>query len=106
MFFTGNVSAKNIGGPITVFQYAGQAAKTDFSAALTMLAFLSIQLGILNLLPIPVLDGGHLFFFGIEAVLRRPLNRRTREIGQQIGLTLLIMLMVLASYNDLIRLFF
>jgi len=103
---TGSVSTKNIGGPITVFQYAGQAAQTDFSAVLTMLAFLSIQLGILNLLPIPVLDGGHLFFYSLEFVLRRPLPRRARELAQQAGLALLVLLMLLATYNDLLRIFF
>ena len=104
--FAGHVSAKNIGGPITVVQIAGQAAQTDFSSILSVLAFLSIQLGILNLFPIPILDGGHLFFNLFEAVLRRPLSLRTREIAQQIGLVLLIMLMVLAFYNDIVRLLF
>lgn len=104
--FTGNVSAKNVGGPITVFQFAGQAAKTDFSAVLTMLAFLSIQLGILNLLPIPVLDGGHLFFYALEFVFRKPLSQKAREVAQQIGLSLLLLLMGLAFYNDISRLFF
>jgi regulator of sigma E protease len=104
--FAGHVSAKNIGGPITVVQIAGQAAQTDFSSILSVLAFLSIQLGILNLFPIPILDGGHLFFNLFEAVLRRPLSLRTREIAQQIGLVLLILLMVLAFYNDIVRLLF
>lgn len=103
--FTGNVSAKNIGGPITVVQVAGQAAQTDLSAVLSVLAFISIQLGILNLLPIPILDGGHILFYLLELVFRRPLSIRAREILQQIGLALLIMLMVLAFYNDLMRLF-
>jgi regulator of sigma E protease len=104
--FTGHVSTKNIGGPITVVQIAGQAAQTDVASILSVLAFLSIQLGILNLLPIPILDGGHLFFNLVEAVFRRPLSLRTREIAQQVGLVLLIMLMVLAFYNDIVRLFF
>lgn len=102
----GQVSSKNIGGPITVVQIAGQAAQTDLSSILSVLAFLSIQLGILNLFPIPILDGGHLFFNLFEAVLRRPLSLRTREIAQQIGLALLVMLMVLAFYNDIVRLLF
>ena len=104
--FTGHVSTKNIGGPITVVQIAGQAAQTDFSSILSVLAFLSIQLGILNLFPIPILDGGHLFFNFFEAILRRPLSLRTREIAQQVGLVMLIMLMVLAFYNDIVRLLF
>jgi regulator of sigma E protease len=103
--FTGNVSTKSIGGPITVVQIAGQAAQTDLASILSVLAFLSIQLGILNLLPIPILDGGHLFFNMYELVLRRPLSLRTREIAQQVGLVLLLLLMVLAFYNDIMRLF-
>jgi regulator of sigma E protease len=103
--FAGHVSTKNIGGPITVVQIAGQAAQTDLSSILTILAFLSIQLGILNLLPIPILDGGHLFFNLFEIVLRRPLSLRIREIAQQVGLALLIMLMLLAFYNDIVRIF-
>jgi len=104
--FAGHVSTKNIGGPITVVQIAGQAAQTDLSSILSVLAFLSIQLGILNLFPIPILDGGHLFFNAFEAILRRPLSLRAREIAQQIGLVLLIMLMILAFYNDIVRLLF
>ena len=103
--FSGDVSTKNIGGPITVVQVAGQAAQTDLSSVLTILAFLSIQLGILNLFPIPILDGGHLFFNLFELVLRRPLSMRVREIAQQIGLLLIVLLMVLAFYNDFVRIF-
>jgi regulator of sigma E protease len=104
--FTGHVSAKNIGGPITVVQIAGQAAQTDLASIFSVLAFLSIQLGILNLFPIPILDGGHLFFNLFELIFRRPLSLRTREIAQQVGLILILMLMVLAFYNDIARLFF
>jgi regulator of sigma E protease len=103
--FAGHVSTDNIGGPITVVQIAGQAAQTDVAAILTVLAFLSIQLGILNLLPIPILDGGHLFFNLYEVIARRPMSIRAREIAQQIGLMLILMLMVLAFYNDIVRLF-
>lgn len=101
--FAGHVSTSNIGGPITVVQIAGQAAQTDISSILSVLAFLSIQLGILNLLPIPILDGGHLFFNVFELIFRKPLSMRAREIAQQVGLVLLIMLMVLAFYNDIVR---
>ncbi|MGK2906017.1 MAG: RIP metalloprotease RseP [Desulfuromonadales bacterium] len=101
--FAGHVSTSNIGGPITVVQIAGQAAQTDISSILSVLAFLSIQLGILNLLPIPILDGGHLFFYSFELVFRRPLSLRAREWAQQVGLILLILLMVLAFYNDIVR---
>lgn len=103
---TGHVSTSNIGGPITVVQIAGQAARTDLSSILSVLAFLSIQLGLLNLFPIPILDGGHLLFNLFELIFRRPLSLRTREIAQQIGLVLIIMLMVLAFYNDIVRIFF
>jgi regulator of sigma E protease len=102
--FTGSVSAKNIGGPITVVQVAGQAAQTDFAAILSVLAFISIQLGILNLLPIPILDGGHILFYTIELIIRRPLSVRAREMAQQVGMAMLLMLMVLAFYNDIVRL--
>jgi regulator of sigma E protease len=101
--FAGHVSTSNIGGPITVVQIAGQAAQTDISSILSVLAFLSIQLGILNLLPIPILDGGHLFFYTYELIFRRPLSLKAREWAQQIGLILLILLMVLAFYNDIVR---
>jgi regulator of sigma E protease len=101
--FAGHVSTSNIGGPITVVQIAGQAAQTNLSSILSVLAFLSIQLGILNLLPIPILDGGHLFFYFFELVFRRPLSLRAREWAQQLGLILLILLMVLAFYNDIVR---
>jgi regulator of sigma E protease len=101
----GHVSTRNVGGPITVVQVAGQAAQTDFSSILSILAFLSIQLGILNLFPIPILDGGHLVFNLFELIFRRPLSLRVREVAQQIGLVLILMLMALAFYNDLIRIF-
>jgi len=104
--FAGHISTDSIGGPIQVVQIAGQAAQTDLSSILGVLAFLSIQLGILNLLPIPILDGGHLFFNLFEMVRGRPLSLRARESAQQIGLILLILLMLLAFYNDIMRLFF
>ncbi len=102
--FSGSVSAKNIGGPITVVQVAGQAAQTDLSAILSVLAFISIQLGILNLLPIPILDGGHILFSLVELIMRRPVSIRIREMAQQVGMAMLLMLMVLAFYNDIVRL--
>lgn len=102
--FSGSVSAKNIGGPITVVQVAGQAAQTDLAAIFSVLAFISIQLGILNLLPIPILDGGHILFNLVELILRRPVSIRAREMAQQVGLAMLLMLMVLAFYNDIVRL--
>jgi regulator of sigma E protease len=101
----GKVSTRNIGGPITVVQVAGQAAQTDLASILSILAFLSIQLGILNLFPIPILDGGHLLFGVFELVFRRPLPLRVREIAQQVGLLFILLLMALAFYNDILRIF-
>ena len=104
--FAGHISTDSIGGPIQVVQIAGQAAQSNISSILGVLAFLSIQLGILNLLPIPILDGGHLFFNFFEMLRGEPLSLRARETLQQVGLILLLMLMVLAFYNDIMRLFF
>lgn len=105
--FAGHVSAKNIGGPIMVVQMAGSvAANVDVAKILAMLAYLSIQLGILNLFPVPILDGGHLLFGVVELVRGKPLSEQAREVAQQIGLVLLILLMAWAFYNDIMRLVF
>jgi len=101
----GKLSMDNIGGPILIGQMSGQAASQGVGGLLFLIAILSITLGVMNILPIPVLDGGHLLFFVIEAVLGRPLSIRKREIAQQIGLAMLLLLMALAFYNDIIRLF-
>jgi len=101
----GKLSMDNIGGPILIGQMSGQAASQGIGGLLFLIAILSITLGVMNILPIPVLDGGHLLFFVIEAVLGRPLSIRKREIAQQIGLAMLLLLMALAFYNDIIRLF-
>ena len=99
------IPAKTIGGPIMIMQMAGQQAKAGAANFLLFMALISINLGILNLLPIPVLDGGHLFFMFFEVVFGRPLSVRKMEIAQNIGLALLILLMVFAFYNDLSRIF-
>jgi regulator of sigma E protease len=99
------VSAENISGPITIAQYAGHSAKIGLTPFVLFLAFISISLGVLNLLPIPVLDGGHLMYYSIEAVKGSPVSERSLAWGQQIGVALLVALMVLAFYNDLTRLF-
>ncbi|MBL8398792.1 MAG: RIP metalloprotease RseP [Candidatus Accumulibacter sp.] len=101
----GEVSWRNISGPVTIADYAGQSAKLGIDYYLKFLALVSISLGVLNLLPIPILDGGHLLYYLIEIVKRAPLSERTMEIGQQIGLALLSLLMAFAFYNDLNRLF-
>jgi regulator of sigma E protease len=101
----GTVSTKTLGGPIMIAEMAGQQAKEGFTNLLFFIAVLSINLAILNILPIPVLDGGHLMFFFIEAAIRRPINIRMREIAQQAGIFILIMLMIFVFYNDIMRLF-
>lgn len=92
-----------IGGPIMIAKMAGQQAAAGGVSFLAFMALLSINLGILNLLPVPILDGGHLVFYLWELIFRKPVSMRTREIAQQIGLALLIALMVLAFYNDIAR---
>ncbi len=92
-----------LGGPIMIAQMAGQQAQQGMLNLFYFMALLSVNLGLLNLFPIPVLDGGHLLFFGIEAITRRPVSMRQREIAQQIGIFILIALMLLVFYNDIAR---
>ncbi|HUW75111.1 MAG TPA: RIP metalloprotease RseP [Gallionella sp.] len=99
----GQVSVKNISGPITIADYAGQSAKIGAVAYLSFLALISISLGVLNLLPIPLLDGGHLLYYVIEFVKGSPVSETSWEFGQKIGIALLGTLMVFAIYNDLNR---
>lgn len=98
------ISSKNISGPITIAQYAGKSAQIGFSSFLLFLAIVSVSLGVLNLLPIPILDGGHLLYFSIEAITRKPVSEKVMIWGQQVGILLLFLLMSLAVYNDLGRL--
>lgn len=102
---TGLISASNISGPITIAQVAGETASYGIEYYLDFLAKLSISLGVLNLLPIPVLDGGHLFYYAIEGIIRRPIPRRIQEWGMQFGVLLVAGIMFLALYNDVNRLF-
>ena len=102
---TGQSSIENLGGPIMIFQVTGQAAKAGLAQFLGFMAFLSLQLGVLNLFPIPVLDGGHLVFLAAEGVMGRPLELRTREVAQRVGFFLLITLIIVISYNDIMRIF-
>ncbi len=92
-----------IGGPIMIAKMAGEQAEAGIASFVTFMALLSINLGVLNLLPIPVLDGGHLLFYTWECLFRKPVSLKTREVAQQIGLVILIGLMVLAFYNDIVR---
>jgi len=100
----GLISVKNISGPITIAQVAGETATYGLDVYLSFLAILSISLGVLNLLPIPVLDGGHLLYYLIEAVTRRPVPIRLQELGLQLGLLMISGIMILAIYNDVSRL--
>jgi len=103
---TGSVSTKEIGGPILIAQVVAESAKHGLATVLQMAAFLSVNLGLINLFPIPVLDGGHILFFGIESVTGRPVGSRLQAVTTRIGLFLLLMLMALAIYNDIVRSFF
>ena len=101
---TGEVSWKNISGPITIADYAGQSAHMGWAAYLSFLALISISLGVLNLLPVPLLDGGHLLYYMVEMLKGSPVSEKTMEVGQQIGIAILLTLMLFAFYNDINRL--
>jgi regulator of sigma E protease len=99
---TGQLTVKALGGPVRIAQVTSAAAESGFVDVLALMAFLSLQLGILNLLPIPVLDGGHVMFMTIEAIRRRPVSRKAMEVSTQVGFVLLILLMVVVTKNDII----
>jgi len=101
----GEVSPKNLGGPLLIAQMAGQQAREGLGSFFFFVAVLSVNLGVLNLLPIPVLDGGHLLFFSLECILGRPIKLKYRERAQQIGVFILILIMIYAFYNDIARFF-
>jgi regulator of sigma E protease len=101
----GQVSWKNLSGPVTIADFAGQSAQLGWIPYLTFLALISISLGVLNLLPIPPLDGGHLMFYAVEILKGSPASDRAIEFGQRVGIALLLVLMAFAFYNDLTRLF-
>lgn len=101
----GTVSTKTIGGPIMIAELAGQQAKLGATNLLFFIALISVNLAILNILPIPVLDGGHLLFFTIELIIGRPVSIRIREVSQQAGMFVLILLMIFVFYNDITRIF-
>ena len=102
----GSIPKENLGGPIMIAKLAGDQAKQGFDKLVQFIAFISINLAIINLLPIPVLDGGHLLFFSIEAIKGRPVSVKVREVAQQVGFFILILLMILVFYNDITRFFF
>ncbi len=99
------VPMDSVGGPIMIAKMAGEQASAGIAPFLAFMALLSVNLGVLNLLPVPVLDGGHLLFYFMEFIFRRPVPQKVREYAQQIGMVLLLGLMVLAFYNDIIRYF-
>lgn len=103
--FTGSVSANTLGGPIMIAQMAGDQAKAGVANLAFFIAMLSINLGIINLFPVPVLDGGHLVFFGIEAITGKPAGERLREMANKFGMMLLLALMLFVFYNDILRIF-
>jgi regulator of sigma E protease len=100
----GLISAKHLSGPITIAKVAGASAQYGLTAYLGFLAFLSVSLGILNLLPIPVLDGGHLMYYIVEVIKGSPVSENIQMIGFRIGMFFIIGLMLLALYNDVMRL--
>jgi regulator of sigma E protease len=100
----GRECADQLGGPIRIAQISGQVATISATALFHLTAVLSVSIGLLNLFPVPLLDGGHLLFYGIEAARGRPLSERTQEIGFRIGLALVVMLMIFATFNDIIHL--
>ena len=100
----GIISVKNLSGPITIAKVATQSAQSGFEAYISFLAYLSISLGVLNLLPIPMLDGGHLFYYCIEAIKGKPVSERIQQFGMRIGMALLFSMMAIAMFNDVMRL--
>jgi regulator of sigma E protease len=100
----GREAANQLGGPIRIAEMSGQVATLGFGALLHLAAVLSVSIGLLNLFPIPLLDGGHLLFYSVEAVRGRPLSERAQEVGFRIGLAIVLMLMIFATFNDIVHL--
>src|SRR5450631_4096740 len=104
--FTGREAADQLSGPLRIAQVSGQVASAGFVALIHLTAVLSISIGLLNLFPIPLLDGGHLLFYAVEAIRGRPLSERAQEVGFRIGLAIVVMLMIFATFNDIKGMFF
>jgi len=102
----GTLSVKTLGGPIMIAQMAGEQAKAGAEALIFFIALISVNLAVINFLPIPVLDGGHLMFFTIEAVIGRPVSMKMREMAQRVGIFILVLLMIFVFYNDIARILF
>jgi len=101
---SGREAADQLGGPIRIAQVSGQVATEGLPSLLSLAAVLSVSIGLLNLFPVPLLDGGHLLFYAIEAVRGKPLSERAQEMGFRIGLAIVVMLMIFATYNDILHL--
>ena len=101
---SGRETADQLGGPIRIAQVSGQVATEGLASLFSLAAVLSVSIGLLNLFPVPLLDGGHLLFYGIEAVRGKPLSERAQEVGFRIGLAIVVMLMIFATYNDILHL--
>jgi regulator of sigma E protease len=101
--FTGREATDQLGGPIRIAQVSGEVATVGFTALIHLAAVLSISIGLLNLFPIPLLDGGHLLFYGIEALRGQPLSDRAQEVGLRIGLAIVVALMIFATFNDILH---
>jgi regulator of sigma E protease len=102
-WITGHESSNQIGGPVGIALMSGEAARLGFDVLMRWAAAISVSIGLLNLFPIPLLDGGHLLFYGFEAVRGRPLSDRAQEVGFRIGFAIVVMLMIFATYNDIWR---
>ncbi|HET9716355.1 MAG TPA: RIP metalloprotease RseP [Pseudolabrys sp.] len=102
--FVGREAADQLGGPIRIAQVSGQVATAGFTALMHLTAVLSVSIGLLNLFPIPLLDGGHLLFYAIETIRGRPLSDQAQELGFRIGLAIVVMLMIFATFNDILHL--
>jgi regulator of sigma E protease len=102
---TGHVSVKNLSGPLSIAEYAGESAEAGTASFLEFLVLISLSLGFLNMLPIPILDGGQIVFQAVEWLKGSPLSERAQAFGQQVGIALLILLMGVALFNDIARQF-
>jgi regulator of sigma E protease len=100
----GRVSPDQLAGPLGIAQISGQAASVSLAALFHLAAVLSVSIGLINLFPIPMLDGGHLVFYAIEAIRGKPLGQNAQELGFKVGLALVLMLMLMATWNDITRL--
>jgi len=101
---TGDLSVRNLSGPVTIADMAGQTARSGLESYIGFLALISVSLGVLNLLPIPILDGGHLVYYAVEAIRRRPLSDHVMALTQKAGLLLVVLMMAIALFNDFVRL--